>query len=311
VAVTNMLPVSCNCDTDWVRFVGKPYNGTHNEVNEREVSAGLFQTLQVKLKSGRFFTDADNAGKPKVIIVNQAFAQKYFPEENPIGKMIGDTELTPASLREIVGVVENFKDAGLDEEQWPAEYEPFDQKPDGYLYVVLRTAQDPGAILPALAPMIHALNPSVSVDWERTMQERIDDSQAAYIHRAAAWLVAGFAALALLLGVVGLYGVIAYSVAQRTREIGVRMALGAQRGSVYRLILKEASRLIAAGVVVGLLAAVGAAMLMRKLLFGVQAWDAGTLFGVALLLAVSALLASFIPARRAASVNPTEALRAE
>jgi predicted permease len=311
VAVTNMLPVSCNCDTDWVRFVGRPYNGIHNEVNEREVSAGLFLTLQVKLKSGRFFTAADDAGKPKVIIVNQAFAQKYFPGEDPVGKKIGDTELTPASMREIVGVVENFRDAGLDEEQWPAEYEPFDQKPDGYLYVVLRTAQDPGAILPALAPMIHSLNPNVSVDWERTMQVRIDDSQAAYIHRSAACLVGGFAALALLLGVVGLYGVIAYSVTQRTREIGVRMALGAQRSSVYQLILKEACRLIAVGVVVGLLAAVGAAMLMNKLLFGVRAWDAATLLGVAVLLAASALLASYFPARRAASVNPAEALRAE
>ena len=309
--VTNVLPVSCNCNTDWVRFVGRPYNGIHNEVNGREVSADLFRTLQVKLKSGRYFTEADNAGKPKVVIVNQAFAHKYFPGDDPVGKKMGDTELTSASIREIVGVVENFKDAGLDEEQWPAEYQPFDQNPDGYFYVVLRTALDPGAILPALAPMIHSLNPNVSVDWERTMQERIDDSQAAYIHRSAAYLVAVFAALALLLGVVGLYGVIAYSVTQRTREIGVRMALGAQRSSVYRLILKEAGRLIAAGVVVGLLGAVGAAMLMRKLLFGVQAWDAGTLLGVVLLLAVSALLASYFPARRAASVNPAEALRAE
>jgi ABC-type antimicrobial peptide transport system permease subunit len=123
--------------------------------------------------------------------------------------------------------------------------------------------------------------------------------------------VGGFAGLALVLGVVGLYGVIAYSVSQRTREIGVRMALGAQRSSVYRLILKEAGRLITAGVMVGLAGSVGAAMLMRKLLFGVQAWDAGTLIGVAVVLAVSALLASYFPARKAASVNPTEALRAE
>jgi predicted permease len=98
-AITSMLPVSCNCNTDWVRFVGKPYNGIHNEVNEREVSAGLFQTLQVKLKSGRFFTDADNVGKPKVIIVNQAFAQRYYPGEDPIGKKIGNTELTSDSIR--------------------------------------------------------------------------------------------------------------------------------------------------------------------------------------------------------------------
>jgi predicted permease len=275
------------------------------------VSAGLFQTLQVKLKSGRFFTDADNAGKPKVIVINQAFAQRYFPGEDPIGKKIGDTALTSASIREIVGVVENFKEAGLDQEQWPAEYEPFDQSPDSYFYVLLRTSQDAGSILPALAPMVHAVNPNVSVDWERTMQELIDDSQAAYIHRSAAWLVGGFAAMALLLGVVGLYGVVAYSVSQRTREIGVRMALGAQRSSVYSLVLGEASRLIAVGISLGLVGAVAAALLIRKLLFGVQAWDAATLLSVAVLLAVSALLASYIPARRAASVNPTDALRAE
>ena len=310
-AVTNMLPVSCNCDTDWVRFVGKPYNGIHNEVNEREVSAGLFQTLQVKLKSGRFFTEADDAGKSKVVIINQAFAQKYFPGEDPVGKKLGDTELTPASIREIVGVVENFKEAGLDQEQWPAEYEPFNQNPDGYFYVVLRTSQDAASILPILAPTIHSVNSNVSVDWERTMQQDIDDSQAAYIHRSAASLMGGFAALALLLGVVGLYGVIAYSVTQRTREVGVRMALGAQRSSVYRLIIGEAGRLIAAGIAVGLAGSVAAAMLMRKLLFGVQAWDATTLIGVAALLAASALLASYFPARRAASVNPTDTLRAE
>ena len=143
------------------------------------------------------------------------------------------------------------------------------------------------------------------------MTQRINDSQTAYLHRSAAYLVGGFAALALLLGVVGLYGVIAFSVSQRTREIGVRMALGAQRSSVYRLILKEAARLIALGVGVGLAGSVGAATLMGKLLFGVQAWDAETLIAVAMVLAASAMLASYIPARRAASVNPTEALRAE
>ena len=307
----DVLPVSCNCNTDWVRFVGKPYNGIHNEVNDRVMSTELFNTLRVKLKSGRFFTDSDDVGKPKVIVVNEAFAQTYFPGENPVGKKLGDTALTPNSIREVVGVVENFKEAGLGEEQWPAEYEPFDQDPSSYFSIVLRTGQNPGSILPALAPMIHSVNPNASVDWERTMDERIEDSQAAYIHRSAAYLVGGFAALALLLGVVGLYGVIAYSVSQRTREIGVRMALGAQRSSVYKLVLSEAGRLICVGIVLGLAGAVGAAMLMRSLLFGVQVWDAETLVAVAVVLGVSAMVASFIPARRAASVNPTEALRAE
>jgi len=143
------------------------------------------------------------------------------------------------------------------------------------------------------------------------MQQQIEATPTSLLHRYSAWLVGGFACIALVLVVVGLYGVTAYSVSQRTREIGVRMALGAQRGSIYRLVLKEAGRLIVVGEVLGLAGSVGAAMLMSKLLFGVQAWDAGTLISVAVLLGGAAMLASFLPARRAASVNPTDALRAE
>jgi predicted permease len=310
-AFTDLLPVTCNCNTDWVRFVGRPYNGIHNEVNERDVSAGFFTTLRTTLLSGRYFSDADDATRQKVAIVNEAFVRKYFPGEDPIGKRFGDTDLKPDSIKQIVGVVMDFKDAGLDQEQWPAVYYPFNQDVDTYFSVIVRTAQDEKSMLPVLSAAIHQVNPNVGVQGESTMTQRINDSQTAYIHRSAAYLVSGFALLALVLGVVGLYGVIAYSVSQRTREIGVRMALGAQKSSVYQLVLGEAGRLIAVGVLVGLAGSVGAAMLMGKLLFGVQAWDAGTLIGVALVLAASAMLASYFPARRAASVNPTEALRAE
>jgi len=144
-----------------------------------------------------------------------------------------------------------------------------------------------------------------------TMNDRINDSPSAYLHRSSAWLVGGFAVMALVLGVVGLYGVIAYSVSQRTREIGVRMALGAQPGSVYQLILKEAGWLTGFGVGLGLVSSVAAATLMRGMLFGVSSWDLPTLAAVAVVLGVSALLASYIPARRAASVNPVDALRSE
>jgi ABC-type antimicrobial peptide transport system permease subunit len=143
------------------------------------------------------------------------------------------------------------------------------------------------------------------------MEASIDDSHSAYPHRSSAWLVGGFAALALLLSVVGLYGVVAYSVSQRTREIGVRMALGAEPGAVCRLILREAGWLAAIGVAMGLVCSVAAASPMRGLLFGVSSWDVPTLVAVAIFLAVFALLASYIPARRAASINPIEALRAE
>jgi ABC-type antimicrobial peptide transport system permease subunit len=171
--------------------------------------------------------------------------------------------------------------------------------------------RDERSLLPALRTAIRQVNPDIVPIGGETMTARIDDSYPAYMHRSLAWLVGGFAVMALLLGVVGLYGVIAYSVNQRSREIGIRMALGAQTGSVYRLILTEAGWLTVVGIGIGLAGAVAAATLMRGLLFGVRSWDVATLASVAAILGVAALLASFIPARRAASVNPVDALRAE
>jgi ABC-type antimicrobial peptide transport system permease subunit len=158
---------------------------------------------------------------------------------------------------------------------------------------------------------LHGIDAGIVTTREMTMTDLIGGSPAAYVRRTAASLVGGFAGIALLLSVVGLYGVIAYSVGQRTREIGVRMALGAERVAVYRLVLKEAGRLSTIGIVLGVTSSLGVAGLMRGLLFGVRTWDVPTLAAVAALLGVSALLASYVPARRAASVNPVQALRAE
>ncbi|MGD0222952.1 MAG: ABC transporter permease [Terriglobia bacterium] len=309
--VTQGLPLSGNFNTDWIRFVGRPYNGEHNEVNERHVTSAYFTTLKAKLLRGRFFTDADDASKPHVVIINQALARKYFPNEDPIGKKYGDDGLSPGSIKEIVGVVDNVKEGALDSEIWPAEYIPFNQSPDTYFAVVVRTSQAEHSVLPTLDTVIHQIDPELGTMGEMTMTQRISDSQTAYLHRSSTWLIGGFAALALLLGVVGLYGVIAYSVSRRTREIGVRMALGAQRGTVYGLILKEAGWLISVGIAAGLLGSIVAATLMHKLLFGTQAYDVPTLAAVASLLAISALFASYIPARRATRVDPMVALRYE
>jgi macrolide transport system ATP-binding/permease protein len=311
VGITSRVPVSSNGNTTWIRFVGRPYHGEHNEVNQRDVSSEFLRTIQARLLRGRYFTDAEDASKPNVVIINQALAKQYFPGEDPIGKVMGDTELSQKSLAEIIGVVDDIKEGLLDSEIWPAAYYPFNQNTDDFYTVFVRTSQSEQALLPTLVTAVHGIDPGIAVFDEATMNQRIQNSPSAYLHRTSAWLIGGFASLALLLGVVGLYGVVAYSVSQRTREIGVRMALGAQRGAVYQLIMSEAGWLTGIGIGAGLVCAVGAATLMRSLLFGVRSWDLSTLGGVAMLLAASALLASYIPARRAASVNPVEALRAE
>ena len=290
-------------------IVGQPAHGPSNEANDRQVSTDYFSTIRARLLRGRFFTEADDATKPRVLIVNQSFARKFFPGQDPIGKQIGyDDARNPA---QIVGVLDNIKEGPMDAEVAPAFYTPYDQAPDSLFNVIVRTAEAPQSMLGTLETTLRAVEPGFLVYSGETMEDRINQSQSAYLHRSSAWLVGGFAVMALLLGVVGLYGVIAYSVSQRTREIGVRMALGAQRGSVYRLVMTEAGRLIALGIAAGLLCSIAAAALMRSLLFGTAPWDATTLIAVAAILTVSATLASYIPARRAASVNPMEALRAE
>jgi macrolide transport system ATP-binding/permease protein len=311
VGLTSVLPVSFNGNTDWIRFVGRPYSGEHNEVNERDVSADYFTTLRARLVSGRFFTDAEDSSQPLVVVINRALARRYFSGEDPIGKRFGDTDLSPRSIKEIVGIVDDIREGPLDSEIWPAVYYPFNQNPDGQFFLVVRTAQDERSVMPALHAAIRRIDPGLGITNEATMADRIDDSPSAYLHRSSAGLIGAFAALALLLGVVGLYGVIAYSVSQRSREIGVRMALGAQRGAVYRLVLTEAGRLTATGIGAGLAGAIGAGVLMRTLLFETAAWDPQVLGAVAAILAFAALLASYIPARRAASVDPIVVLRAD
>lgn len=193
-----------------------------------------------------------------------------------------------------------------------AAYRPFDEVTFNLVVRMSSTgaAQSAPISLPSLIAAVREVRPDTLVG-ARTMSDRMKTSPSTTMHRSTAALVGGFAALALLLSVVGLYGVVAYSVGQRTREIGVRMALGAERRSVYRLVLGEAAWLVGIGTIVGIVCAVAAATLMRRLLFGVESWDAPTLIATAGVLIVSALLASYIPARRAASVNPIEVLRAE
>jgi len=274
------------------------------------VSPNYFTTLGARLARGRYFTEAEDKSRPMVVIVNQAFTRKFFPGEDALGKQL--VFLGPNDKpMEIVGIVDDIKEGPLDVATPPFLYMPFLQNPSDEFGLVVRTTQAEAPMIPVLAAAIRQIDPAIVSYRGATMAERIHDSPSAYLHRSSAWLVGGFAVLALVLGVVGLYGVIAYSVSRRTREIGVRMALGAQPGGVYRMILREAARLTGTGLAIGIACSIGAATLMQKLLFQVSSWDAATLAAVVAVLGCAALAAGFLPARRAAMVNPIDALRAE
>ena len=311
VGMTSMIPAQCDCAVDWINFPGKPFHGEHNTVDERHVSADYLHTLQAELVRGNFFTDAADTSTPGVAVINEALARKYFKEENPIGQRIADDEGGRPSIHEIVGVIADVREGPLDGEISPAEYFPINQTLDSYFTLMVRTRQDPSAVLPELAKTLHQIDLNLGVSDEETMSEQVGRTHVVLLHHASAWLVGSFAVVALILAVVGLYGVIAYSVSQRTREIGVRIALGAQRNSVYALVLQESAWLTGVGLAFGLVCAVAASLLIRNLLFGVQPWDAATLACISVVLGLASMLASYIPARRAAKVDPIVALRYE
>lgn len=309
--VSSQLPVTCNCDAVPYRVQGQPWNGTQQLAVSRSVSAGYFATLQVRLLRGRFFAESDDGSHRPVALINRTMAEQFFPGRDPVGQMIGDQSLSQGSLHQVIGVVDDVREGGLEDPLRPAIYFPANQSPGTYSFLVARTAQDPAAALPALVAAIHRLDPNIGVRNEFTMAEHIHDGAAWYFRSSAARLVGGFAGCALLLGVIGLYGVIAYSVSRRTREIGVRMALGAQRSGICRLVLGEAASLVGFGIALGLAGSVFTGRFLRSLLFDVSSWDLSILAAVSVTLGVVSLMAAWIPARSAAGIEPMQALRTE
>jgi putative ABC transport system permease protein len=264
--------------------------------------------MQMQLRAGRFFTELDNENTPPVIVINQRLARRLFAGEDPIGKRVrddgGKTDLT------IVGVVADVKRYGLEAESQSEFYRSSFQNAryeEGRL--VIRTAGDPLKLLPAVRQQIREVEADYYLAQVATMEQLLADSSA--LRRFQTWLFGLFAAVALVIAAVGIYGVISYAVSQRTHEIGIRMALGARAGDVLRIVVSQGMRLAFIGVALGLAAALALTRVMKNLLFNVSATDPATFASIALLLVVVALIACYIPARRATKVDPMVALRRE
>jgi putative ABC transport system permease protein len=279
--------------------------------NIRAVGLDYFQTMRIPLLAGREFGARDNRQAPHVVIINQTLARRFFGRESPIGKHIkpGMTSGKSDSLCEIVGVVGDVKHRRLWLPDEPETYVPYDQNPIGGMSIVVRSADDPMTLLPALRTQVQALDPQLPLYKAQRMEDYVAASVAQ--RRFTSLLCSIFAGAGLLLAVVGLFGVISYNVAQRTHEIGVRVAVGAEKADILRLILQEGMAITLVGVGVGLVGAIGLSSLVKSQLFGISATDPMTFLGVVVTLSLVALAACYLPARRAARVDPMVALRYE
>ena len=307
VGLASRLPLSGDDHSARVRLEGEPdVPGSGRQMQDRAVSPGYFRALGISLRTGREFTNADASNSPPVVIVNESLAGRLFPGESALGKRIIPSRAGNVS-REIVGVVADARQFGVDVPAEPEFYIPHAQDPWPWLNVVVRTAGDPARFARAAEAAVWSLDPNMPLTQVRSMEDMLAASLAP---RRFNMIVLGvFAVVALLLAVVGIYGVMASLVAQRTREIGIRVALGAGRSHVMTLVVGHASMLAGIGVAVGLAAAMALSRVMSGLLFGVGPMDPVTFVATGVLLGGVALAASYVPARRAMRVDPVVALK--
>ena len=311
--LTEIVPLDGATESTAIRFSEHPPTSTLDipMANYTMVSPGYFSAVGTPILRGRPFLDSDTANSMPVAIISAALAKKYWRGQDPIGKEIAPRGLAfPAET--IVGIAADVKRLSLREAPPPEMYVPYTQKVWPSLLtmdVVLRTTQDPASVAPGARQAIHSVDPDLPIAKVKTLNDLVDDSVAQ--PRFAMLLLGAFGGLALLLAMIGMYGVISYNVAQRTQEIGIRIALGAQRRNIFGMVLGHGLRLAVFGIAIGLAAAFAVTQVMTSFLYGVQATDPLTFTAVALLLVLVALFACYIPARRAMRVDPMVALRYE
>jgi len=287
-----------------------PLSDEQKHIRRDSVAPGYFSTLGIPLITGREFTNSDGPLAPKVAIVNEAMVRRFFPNGEALGRrfVFGNGDVKPDT--EIVGVVKDAKNSEVREDELPYVYLPYDQDPKlGRLTFYVRTFQDPMALAPELRATVQRFDPNLPVPKLATMESTIDEDL--FAERLVAQLSLGFGILAAVLAAIGIYGVLAYTVVQRTREIGIRVALGARPGEVQRLVYREVGPMLAVGITLGLPVAYALGRLVESLLFGIKASDVPVYASALILVAAAAGLASFIPANRATKVDPMAALRYE
>ena len=275
----------------------------------RNVDPGYFKTLGLTLLRGRLFTAADAAGTQNVAIIDRVLADRYWPGQDPLGKRIDRGGDAP-NFRVVVGVVAPIKFQSLEENvQKETLYFPFAQQGGNNFILVVKTDGDPAALTATVREAVRSADPEQPVFDIKTMQQRMDE--VAQSRRAPMILLSLFSGVALLLAVLGVYGVLAFSVAQRTSEFGVRMALGAGPGDIAALVLRQGARLVLIGIGTGLASYLALSQVVGKLLYGIAPTDPATLAIAPVVLALAALAACVLPVRKATRVNPLDALRAE
>jgi predicted permease len=300
-------------DNNWQNTVHiegyRPSNGEDMNPGYNEMLPGFFSTAGVRLIAGRDFNERDIAGAPGVVIVNETFQQRFFPHASPLGHRIGWGGGGPTPM-EIVGVVNEMKEGNLKEKARPWTFTPVlqDTAPGAITFYV-RTARNPLAVAQAARQVVHRMDAALPMYDLKTLDAQIDETH--FLDRLLAWLSVAFGCLATLLASVGLYGITAFNVTRRTQEIGIRVALGAARGNVLRLVMKEVLILAAVGLIVGVAAALALGRLLESQLFEMKASDPAVLAGATAVVLIVSILAGYLPARRATHIDPMQALRWE